>query len=91
VSLAVATDSTVVSPKPVPPAFSILDEEFLTVEGLSALSGKTERTINWWRETKQGPPFLKVGRTVLYRKSSFVKWLLDQEVLPRKSRKAGGR
>jgi predicted DNA-binding transcriptional regulator AlpA len=75
----------------IPPAFSILDEEFLTIEGLSALSGKTERTINWWREKKQGPPYVKVGRTVLYRKSAFLKWLVDQEITPRKSRKAGAR
>lgn len=75
----------------VPPAFRLLEEEYLTIAGLGHLLGKAERTINWWREDRQGPPFIRVGRTILYKKSSVLKWLSDQEITPRKSRKAGAR
>jgi len=71
--------------------FELLAEEFITPEQLAQLLGKKLRTINWWREDKQGPPYTLVGKTVLYKKSSVMRWLTEREVTPRKSRKAGSR
>jgi hypothetical protein len=79
------------TPTPTLTAFTLLDEEFLTPEGVARLIGKSTRTVNWWREDRQGPPYVRVGRTILYKKTSVLKWLSDREVTPRKSRKAGAR
>jgi hypothetical protein len=71
-----------------PTGFELLGEEFLSPPELSNLITKTERTLEWWRETKQGPAFVRVGKTILYKKTSVLKWLSDQEVQPRRPRKA---
>jgi hypothetical protein len=73
---------------PVQSGFELLGEEFLSPPELSNLITKTERTLEWWRETKQGPAFVRVGKTILYKKTSVLKWLSDQEVQPRRPRKA---
>ena len=84
-------DTPASNPQSVKPVFTLLDEEFLSPEGLAELTGKTLRTVCWWREVRRGPAWITLGRSVIYRKSAVLKWLLDQEVTPRKSRKGSGR
>ncbi len=87
----------ITAPVPLIPAptvqssFELLGEEFLTPTQIAQLSGKSERTVDWWRETHQGPPFIRLGKSIFYRKSAFLAWLIAQEITPRKSRKAGAR
>lgn len=39
-------------------------------------------TLARWRARKQGPPFIKVGREVLYSRASVRKWLERLETKP---------
>jgi hypothetical protein len=38
-----------------------------------------EKTLDRWHLDKMGPPRTKLGRTVLYKKSSVAAWLAKQE------------
>jgi hypothetical protein len=38
-----------------------------------------EGTLTAWRARRYGPPFLRVGRRVLYRESAVIAWLHSQE------------
>ena len=37
------------------------------------------RTVMRWRERGEGPPFVRLGKTVLYRKAAIREWLLAKE------------
>ena len=55
-----------------PVASPLLDErhaaEFLSV---------SSRTLQSWRARKEGPVFIKLGRTVRYRLSDLIQWIND--------------
>ena len=51
--------------------------EFMTTEELAAELKR--RTLDRWDALGIGPPRTRVGRTVLYRRSSVQKWLSAQE------------
>ena len=53
--------------------------EFMTVEELAAELGRNKRTLDRWDALGIGPPRTRMGRTVLYRRSSVQKWLVAQE------------
>jgi hypothetical protein len=38
-----------------------------------------ERTLDRWRRLGEGPPITKLGRRVLYRRSSLLAWLRARE------------
>ena len=57
----------------------ILAEFLTTVEELAAELGRNKRTLDRWDALGMGPPRTRVGRTVLYRRSSVQKWLAAQE------------
>ncbi|MBZ5688853.1 MAG: hypothetical protein LAP86_27910 [Acidobacteriia bacterium] len=68
---------------------TLLGEEFFGEEELAAFLQKKLRTIRWWREKKSshiGPPWITIGNSVFYRKSSVLKWLLQNENEPHISR-----
>jgi excisionase family DNA binding protein len=71
-----------VSPMPVAvpdtPAPRLLDD-YLTVGELAAELGVATITIKRWAALKEGPPFTKLGRRVLYRRASVQAWLVKQE------------
>lgn len=50
--------------------------EFLNTRELSARWGNriTTRTLENWRSTSNGPPFVKIGGAVLYRVSDVERW-----------------
>jgi excisionase family DNA binding protein len=53
--------------------------EFLTAEELAAELGLNKRTLDRWAALGTGPPRTRVGRKVLYRRTSVQKWLAAQE------------
>jgi predicted DNA-binding transcriptional regulator AlpA len=53
--------------------------EFLTTVELAAELGRNKRTLDRWDALGTGPPRTRMGRTVLYRRSSVQKWLAAQE------------
>ena len=56
--------------------------EFLTTVELAAELGRNPRTLDRWDVLGMGPPRTRVGRTVLYRRTSVQKWLAAQERPP---------
>ena len=49
--------------------------EFLDEKGLCALLAISSVTATKWRAKAKGPPFIKVGRLVRYRRSDVDAWL----------------
>ena len=43
--------------------------------------GRTVRTLQRWRSERTGPPFIRLGRQILYRREAVREWLksLEQE------------
>jgi hypothetical protein len=41
----------------------------------SEISGVARRTLQLWRQRRYGPPFVKLGRTVLYPRAGWRAWL----------------
>jgi excisionase family DNA binding protein len=60
------------------PSPPLLDD-YLTVDQLAAELGVATITVKRWAALKQGPPATKIGRRVLYRRSSVQTWLARQE------------
>lgn len=54
-------------------------EEFVEECGLAELSGESPRTWKRRRDQRTGPPYVKVGRKILYRKAAVSAWLLARE------------
>jgi hypothetical protein len=52
---------------------------FLTKEELAAELRRNKRTLDRWEVLGVGPPRTLVGRQILYRRSSLLKWLAAQE------------
>ena len=53
--------------------------EFLTKEELAVKLRRNKRTLDRWEVLGMGPPRTLVGRQVLYRRSSLLRWLAAQE------------
>ena len=56
--------------------------EFFEKEQLANELNKTPRTLDRWDALGMGPPRTRVGRRVLYRRTSVQKWLAAQEKSP---------
>jgi hypothetical protein len=54
-------------------------EDFLTSNEAAAELNICERTLDRWRRLGEGPPITKLGRRVLYRRSSLQAWLCTCE------------
>lgn len=53
--------------------------DFFTQEEAAAELKVCERTLDRWRRLDEGPPITKLGRRVLYRRSSLQAWLRARE------------
>ena len=68
---------------------ALLGADFLTAEQLAQALGFSERTLARLHVRRQGPPRVVLGRTILYKRSSVLAWLAEQEAAPERQR--GGR
>lgn len=50
--------------------------------------GRTHRTIQRWRAERIGPPYIKVGNRVFYRREAIDEWLLSLEQKQPRAKKA---
>jgi len=48
---------------------------------------KTTKTLRNWRAQRVGPPWVRLGRQVYYRKAAFGEWLRDCEQQPVRRRR----
>ena len=53
--------------------------DFLTLEEAAAELKVCERTLDRWRRLDEGPPITRLGRRILYRRSSLLAWLRARE------------
>jgi hypothetical protein len=53
--------------------------DFLTQVEVAAELKICERTLDRWRRLGEGPPITKLGRRILYRRSSLQAWLRGRE------------
>ena len=53
--------------------------EVLTTAEAAAYLRCSPKTLNTWRSRGGGPPFVKVGAAVRYRRSTLDQWLADRE------------
>jgi hypothetical protein len=67
-------------------ADKLFDEYMPEVEFAEKL-GKTTRTLREWRKKRMGPPFVKIGRQILYRREAFLAYLKSHEIQPVRSRR----
>ena len=56
-----------------------LENEYLTSDGLSDWLKVSRRTLHRWARLQKGPPSIKVGRSVYYRRASVEQWLVSLE------------
>ncbi len=50
-------------------------DELLTEEEAAKLTKMSERTLQAWRVREVGPPYIRFGRTVRYRRRDLVAWI----------------
>ena len=53
--------------------------EYFTEGQFAKELGKTPRTLRSWRLRRTGPPYVRVGREILYRRESVLTWLKSRE------------
>lgn len=53
-------------------------DEFLTDPQLAKLVKTSTRTTETWRRNGNGPPFIRLGRRILYRRCDVEAWLAAQ-------------
>lgn len=56
------------------------DKILLNEAEVAEMTGLSKRTLQAWRYRGGGPPFIKLGRAVRYRKSDIVEWINEQAV-----------
>jgi hypothetical protein len=57
-------------------------EGYLSEAELAKQLNKTERTLQIWRQRREGPPWTKVGKSVFYYTDTVLAWLKAQEQHP---------
>lgn len=56
-----------------------LENEYLTSDEVSDWLKVSRRTLHRWARLRKGPPNVKIGRKVYYRRASVEQWLLSLE------------
>jgi excisionase family DNA binding protein len=56
-----------------------LESEYLTSDEVSDWLKVSRRTLHRWARLRKGPPSVKIGRSVYYRRASVEQWLLALE------------
>ena len=53
--------------------------DLLSEEAIAAQLEVTVRTLQRWRQLREGPPWISIGRSVFYRAIATREWILQQE------------
>ncbi len=68
-------------PQSVTISFTVIESDMpmieppMTSQDVSELLNVSPRTLHRWRRLKKGPPSIKVGRSVYYRRTAIESWL----------------
>jgi hypothetical protein len=63
------------------PSVTFLQEENFTEDETARALGRAKITLAIWRSQRRGPPYIKVSRRILYRKTSLREWVAAQEII----------
>lgn len=63
----------------IPAASTVHDDEFLTSEEVAEWLNMSKPGLSHWRADGIGPPYLKAGRWIRYRRSAVARWIAEQE------------
>lgn len=55
------------------------NDDLMSPVELSSTTGIPTKTLANWRAERKGPPFLKLGKRVFYRRVSFARWIEQSE------------
>jgi len=58
-------------------------ESLLSEIHAAELLGVSSRTLQAWRSRNEGPPFVRMGRAVRYRRQDLLAWIEQNTVAPR--------
>jgi len=61
------------------------EAQFLKDSEVHELTGLGLSTLRNYRHLRKGPPYVKVGRAVLYERSDVIAWLNSQKIQTRDS------
>tara|TARA_R110002072_G_scaffold254761_1_gene413609 strand:- start:976 stop:1233 length:258 start_codon:yes stop_codon:yes gene_type:complete len=53
--------------------------------------GLSVDTLRRWEAQRRGPPCMRAGRKVYYRRAAIEEWMADQEEVGSRRRRSGGR
>ncbi len=56
-----------------------ISDEFIPEPKLAGELGRDTRTLQRWRSQRVGPPYIRMGRQVLYRRDAVRGWLIAME------------
>jgi hypothetical protein len=56
--------------------------DLMSEEEAAAEVGKTVRTLRQWRKRGVGPPYVRIGRTVKYRRPALVEHYRQRVIIP---------
>ena len=56
-----------------------ISDEFIPEPKLASELGRDTRTLQRWRAQRVGPPYIRMGRQVLYRRDAVRGWLIAME------------
>lgn len=60
----------------------MLESEFLSEDQVAVMLSVKPATLRNWGAMRKGPPRIKVGRTIMYRRAALVSWLEGCETQP---------
>ncbi len=60
----------------------LMPGDLMTSAEVSAETGVPKRTLDQWRYLGEGPPYVKLGRHVRYRRGDVDRWLDESTITP---------
>jgi helix-turn-helix protein len=66
------------------------EDVLLTPKEVAARVHRSDRALQRWRQTRQGPPFIKLGSRILYPEDAFLEWLSKKQRFRSTSDYGGG-
>lgn len=60
-------------------------DSIMTPADTAVLIGVSSRTLSRWHQQRLGPPRIKVGRRILFRRERVLEWLIANEQSPLRS------
>ena len=72
------SETITLTPVPAPRASDLL-ADWIPRDALAKQLMLTPDTLSRWEARRAGPPCMRVGRKVFYRRASVEQWLLDRE------------